>query len=117
MGAAEDHQRLLRLVNLLSDQDLPDAIEYLEWLIAERTPTMSGRQHDRRLREEEPGPEYRGLHPEMQSKLLRLLREAQAAGGDLDEAPAWLWLRVENDPKLRTLREEMERILDGGSPA
>jgi hypothetical protein len=64
------------------------------------------------LRAEEPEPEHRGLHPEIQAKLFRLLRGAQAAGGDLDKARAWLWLRVQNDPEPCTLREEIDRSLD-----
>jgi hypothetical protein len=117
LGADEDHQRLIDLVCRLRDEDLPDAIEYLEWLIAGRTPTKCRRQPDRRLRDEEPEPEYRRLHSEIQAKYFRLMREAWAACGDREDALAWVRLKLENDPELRPLREEIERFLDGTPPA
>jgi hypothetical protein len=99
------------------DEDLPDAIEYLEWLIAERTPPPSGRQPDRRLRDEDEAYEYRGLHPDIQGVAFRLLQEASALTGDHDEARDWLRLKLEHDPQQRTLREEIDRFLDDTPPA
>jgi hypothetical protein len=67
----------------------------------------------RRLASEREARSGARLPPEMQGKLFRILREAQATGGDLDEARVWLWLRVEDDPELRPLRAAIDRYLDG----
>ena len=113
MGAAEDQERLIRLVYRLGDEDLPDAIEYLEWLIAQYSAGAGAPKPDHRLRDEDSIDEGRKCEIAMQTKVWRLVREAWSLTGDREQALDWFRRKPENDPQRRTLREEIDRFLDG----